>query len=124
MKLSAALDTSSTKTAICVVNSRDGTVVFEASVATDPEIIFEALAPYLPRLDTVGQSMDVPVWMRRDVSPKCAPTVLDLLNLCATCSPSRRREAGRTPPTGAPALQMSRAEPAVRPSIRIPSGTV
>lgn len=54
MKLSAALDTSSTKTAICVMNSRDGTIVFEASVLTDPAIIFEALAPYLSQLDKVG----------------------------------------------------------------------
>jgi hypothetical protein len=42
MKLCAALDTSSSKTAICVVNSRDGSVVFEVSVATDPAIIFLA----------------------------------------------------------------------------------
>jgi hypothetical protein len=45
MKLSAALDTSTSKTAVCVVNSRDGSVVFEVSVATDPAIIFGALAP-------------------------------------------------------------------------------
>jgi hypothetical protein len=54
MKLSAALDTSTSKTPVCVVNSRDGFVVFEASVATDPAIIFGALAPFLPRLDRVG----------------------------------------------------------------------
>ncbi|WP_316197053.1 IS110 family transposase, partial [Bradyrhizobium sp. SZCCHNS3053] len=41
MKLSAALDTSSTKTAICVMNSRDGTIVFESSVLTD------SVAPWL-----------------------------------------------------------------------------
>jgi hypothetical protein len=36
---------STTKTAICVVHSLDGAVVFEATVATDPAIIFTALAP-------------------------------------------------------------------------------
>ena len=37
MKLDAALDTSATTTAICVVNSRDGAVVLETSVTTDPD---------------------------------------------------------------------------------------
>lgn len=54
MKLCAALDTSTSRTAVCVVNHRDGSVVFEASVATDPAIIFGALAPFLQRLDRVG----------------------------------------------------------------------
>jgi hypothetical protein len=34
--------------------SRDGAVVFEASVATDPAIIFGTLAPFLRRLERVG----------------------------------------------------------------------
>jgi hypothetical protein len=69
MKLSAALDTSTAKTAICVVNSRDGTIVFEASVATDPAIIFETLAPYLPRLDKVGhEASSVAAWLHRELT--------------------------------------------------------
>ena len=77
MKLSAALDTSSTNTAICVVNSRDGTVVFEASVATDPAIIFEALAPYLPRLDKVGhEAGSVAPWLHRELMSLGLPMVL------------------------------------------------
>jgi hypothetical protein len=59
MKLCAALDTSSSRTAICVVNSRDGSIVYEASVATDPAIIFGALAPFLPRLESVGHEAGV-----------------------------------------------------------------
>jgi hypothetical protein len=62
MKLSAALDTSTSKTAVCVVNSRDGSVVFEATVATDPAVIFGALAPFLPRLDRVGH--EAAAWRR------------------------------------------------------------
>lgn len=77
MKLSAALDTSSTKTAICVVNSRDGAVVFEASVATDPAIIFEALSPYLPRLDKVGhEAGSVAPWLHRELVSLGLPMVL------------------------------------------------
>jgi transposase len=77
MKLSAALDTSTTKTAICVVNSRDGSVVFEATVATDPAIIFEALAPYRPRLDRVGHEAGaVAPWLHRELTAFGLPMVL------------------------------------------------
>jgi hypothetical protein len=62
---SAALDTSASRTAICVVNSRDGSVVFEVSVATDPAIIFGALAPFLPRLDRIGhEAGSVAPWLQ------------------------------------------------------------
>ncbi len=77
MKLSAALDTSSTKTAICMMNSRDGTIVFEASVLTDPAIIFEALAPHLPRLDKVGhEAGSVAPWLHRELVSLGLPMVL------------------------------------------------
>jgi transposase len=72
VKLSAALDTSTTKTAICVVNSRDGSVVFEATVATDPAIIFEVLAPYRPRLDRVGHEAGaVAPWLQPELAKRC-----------------------------------------------------
>jgi transposase len=77
MKLSAALDTSTSRTAVCVVNSRDGTVVFEADVATDPAIIFGALAPYLPRLDRVGhEAGSVAPWLHRELMSLGLPMVL------------------------------------------------
>jgi transposase len=77
MKLSAALDTSTAKTAICVVNSRDGTVVFEATVATDPAIIFAALAPYRLRLDRVGhEAGSVAPWLHRELTALGLPMVL------------------------------------------------
>ena len=77
MKLSAALDTSTTKTAICVVNSRDGSIMFEATVATDPAIIFEALAPYRPRLDRVGHEAGaVAPWLHRELTAFGLPMVL------------------------------------------------
>lgn len=53
MTYDAALDTSATTTAICVVSSRTGEIVLESSVITDPDAIFAVLAPYLPRLHLV-----------------------------------------------------------------------
>ena len=77
MKLSAALDTSTAKTAICVVNSRDGSVVFEATVATDPAVIFGALAPFRPRLDRVGhEAGSVAPWLHRELAALGLPMVL------------------------------------------------
>jgi transposase len=77
MKLCAALDKSSSKTAICVVNSRDGSVVFEVSVATDPAIIFSALATFLPRLERVGhEAGSVSPWLHRKLTSLGLPMVL------------------------------------------------
>ena len=77
MNLSAALDTSTTKAAICVVNSRDGTVVFETTVATDPAIIFAALASYRSRLDRVGhEAGTVAPWLHRELTAMGLPMVL------------------------------------------------
>jgi transposase len=77
MKLSAALDTSASRTAICVVNSRDGSVVFEVGVATDPAIIFGALAPFLSRLDRVGhEAGSVAPWLHRELTALGLPMVL------------------------------------------------
>jgi transposase len=77
MKLSAALDTSTSKTAACVVNSRDGSVVFEVSVATDPAIIFGALAPFLPRLERVGhEAGSAAPWLHRELNALGLPMVL------------------------------------------------
>jgi transposase len=77
MNLSAALDTSTSKTAICIVNSRDGAVVFEATVATDPAIIFAALAPYRARLERVGhEAGTVAPWLHRELTAMGLPMVL------------------------------------------------
>ena len=57
MKLDAALDTSATTTAICIVNSGDGAVVLETTVPTDPDAIARVLSPYLPRLHLAGHEV-------------------------------------------------------------------
>jgi len=77
MKLSAAFDTSTTKRAICVVNSRDGTVAFETTVANDPAVIFAALAPCRSRLDRVGHEAGrVAPWLHRELMAMGLPMVL------------------------------------------------
>ena len=77
MKLPAALDTSTSETAVCVVNSRDGSIVFEVSVATDPAIFFGVLAPFLPRLDRVShEAGSVAPWLHRELTALGLPMVL------------------------------------------------
>jgi transposase len=51
--------------------------VFEVSVATDPAIIFGALAPFLPRLDRVGhEAGSVASWLHRELTALGLPMVL------------------------------------------------
>jgi hypothetical protein len=54
MKFSATLDTATARTTICVMASKDGRIVFETTVPTDPRAIFGALQHYLPKLERVG----------------------------------------------------------------------
>jgi len=77
MKLSAALDTSATTTALCIVNSRDGSIVLETTVPTDPESIFLVLEPYLPRLQRVGhEATSWSAWLHRELERRGVPMVL------------------------------------------------
>jgi len=77
MKLDAALDTSATTTAICIVNSRDGGVVLETCVTTDPDAIFGVLEPYLPRLHLVGhEATGWAAWLHRELEARGVPMVL------------------------------------------------
>jgi len=77
MKLDAALDTSATTTAICIVNSRDGAAVLEATVPTDPAAIFRVLEPYLPRLHLVGhEATGWSAWLHRELEARGVPMVL------------------------------------------------
>jgi transposase len=48
MEYFAGLDVAMEETAICVID-REGKVVLEIKVATDPDAIFKALKPYAPR---------------------------------------------------------------------------
>jgi transposase len=77
MKLDAALDTSASTTASCVVNSRDGTIVLETTVPTDPKAIFRVLEPFLPRLHLVGhEATGWSAWLQRELEARGVPMVL------------------------------------------------
>ncbi|MDE2041737.1 MAG: IS110 family transposase, partial [Alphaproteobacteria bacterium] len=77
MKLDAALDTSATTTAICVVNSRDGTIVLETTVPTDPDAIYRVLEPYVARLHLVGhEATSWSAWLHRELERRGIPMVL------------------------------------------------
>jgi transposase len=77
MKLDAALDTSATTTAICIVNSRDGAIVLETTVPTDPDAIARVLTPFLPRLHLVGhEATGWSAWLHRELESRDVPMVL------------------------------------------------
>jgi transposase len=77
MKLDAALDTSATTTAICIVNSRDGAVVLETTVPTEPDAIFRVLESYLPRLHLVGhEATSWSAWLHHELEGQGVPMVL------------------------------------------------
>ena len=54
MQYHAALDTSATTTAICVVKAKDGEIALETSVTTDPEAIWQARRRRRMMLDGVS----------------------------------------------------------------------
>lgn len=77
MKLDAALDTSATTTAICIVNRRDGTILLETSVPTDPDAIFGVLEPYAAKLHLVGhEATSWSAWLHRELEARGIPMVL------------------------------------------------
>jgi transposase len=77
MTFSAALDTATARTAICVMASKDGRIVFETTVPTDPRAIFGALQHYLPKLERVGhEAGSVSPWLHRELTALGVPMVL------------------------------------------------
>jgi transposase len=77
MKLDAALDTSATTTAICVIDRTEGDVVFETTVKTDPDAIFRALKRYAGRLHLVGhEATGWSAWLHRELEARGLPMVL------------------------------------------------
>ncbi|MGE3872963.1 MAG: IS110 family transposase [Parvibaculaceae bacterium] len=76
-KFDVGLDTSASTTAMCIINSRDGTVVLETSVPTDPEAIIQVLEPYLARLHLVGhEATGWSAWLHRELEARGVPVVL------------------------------------------------
>lgn len=101
MKVDAALDTSATTTAVCVVNSRDGSIVLEASVLTDPESIFRVLEPYATRLNLVGhEATSWSAWLHRELEKRGIPMVLLETHHAARMLEAQRNKTDRNDARG------------------------
>ena len=76
MTLFAALDVALEKTALCVVD-RDGTVIVEATVPTDPDAIADRLMPLGPELDRIGfEAGPLSEWLARGLAERGLAAVL------------------------------------------------
>lgn len=101
MTYDAALDTSATTTALCVVTSRDGTVVFEATVPTDPEAIAMALRPFGGRLRKVGHEATTwSSWLHRALEDLGLPMVLLETRHAAAAMAAQRNKTDRNDARG------------------------
>jgi len=77
MPFAAALDVSVTKSALCVVDRSDGAIVFETTVAIEPDAIAAALAPFAGRLHLVGhEASSLAPWLHRELVKRGLPMVL------------------------------------------------
>ena len=74
-KTYAGLDVSLKETAICVVDDA-GKIVFERSVATDPQVIAKYLAKHAPRLERFGlESGSTSAWLWREFRKLGLPVI-------------------------------------------------
>lgn len=75
MELFAGLDVSIDETAVCVVDGA-GEVVMRASVATDPQVIAQALAPFAASLRRVGhEACALSPWLQPGLKTLGLPAV-------------------------------------------------
>jgi transposase len=75
MEYFCGLDISIETTALCVVDS-EGTLVCQASVATDPETIHKQLKPFLSKLKRVGhEAGSLSPWLHPELLAKGLPAV-------------------------------------------------
>jgi transposase len=75
MEYFAGLDVASEETAICVVD-RDGEIVLETSVATDPDAIFESLKRYVRSLRRVGhEAGSLSPWLQVELKQRGLPAI-------------------------------------------------
>jgi transposase len=101
MTYDAALDTSATTTALCVVTSRDGTVVFETTVPTEPEAIALALRPFGTRLRKVGhEATGWSAWLHRALEDLGLPMVLLETRHAAAALAAQRNKTDRNDARG------------------------
>ena len=75
--------------------------MFEVRVATDPAIIFDALAPFLPRLDRVGREAgSVAPWLQRELMALGLPMVLLESHHAAAALEARRNKTDKNDARG------------------------
>jgi len=75
MEYFAGLDVATEETAICVIDGA-GSIVLEATVATDPETIWRALREHLPRLRRVGhEAGSLSPWLQAELTKLGLPAV-------------------------------------------------
>jgi transposase len=75
MEYFAGLDVATDETSICVIDGA-GSIVLEATVATEPEAICKALRKHLPRLRRVGhEAGSLSPWLQTDLTKLGLPAV-------------------------------------------------
>jgi transposase len=75
MEYFAGLDVAVEETSICVID-REGKVVLETSVPTDPDAIFKALKPYAARLRRVGhEAGSLSPWLQVELKQRGLPAI-------------------------------------------------
>lgn len=92
MELFAGLDVSVEDTSICVVDEK-GAVLLETSVATDPEAIAAALAPFARRLRRVGHEAGaLSPWLQPELKRMDLPAIcLETRHVRAAMSAQRNK---------------------------------
>jgi transposase len=75
MEYFAGLDVAMEETAICVID-REGKVMLETSVTSDPDAIFMALKKYAPRLRRVGhEAGSLSPWLQVELKQRGLPAI-------------------------------------------------
>ncbi len=65
MSVFAGLDVSSKHISVCVGVDKEGAVLFESEVLTDPKVIEEVLRPYRRRLRHIGiEACSTGIWLQ------------------------------------------------------------
>jgi transposase len=74
MEYFAGLDVAMEETAICVIE-REGKVVLEIKVTTDPDAIFKVLKPYAAKLRRVGHAGSLSPWLQVELKQRGLPAI-------------------------------------------------
>ena len=97
MEYFAGLDVATEETAICLIDGA-GSIVLEATVATEPEAICKALRKHLPRLRRVGhEAGSLSPWLQTELTNLGLPAVcLEARGAHAALAAQRNKTAAPT----------------------------